>query len=245
IARIDLPEEIASTEPTHWAPEVFTDASGHHHMWLTVVPGIFEDWQHPRSIVHLVSADMLHWTYESTLQLASDRVIDACILPLPNGTWRMWYNNERDGKSIYWADSPDLLNWTDGAKVVGDRPGEGPKVFRWQGYYWMVTDVWSGLGVYRSDDAMTWTRQEGDNMLQHPGSGPEDGVYGQHPDVVVQGDRAFLFYFTHPGKATPGLPDGYETRRSSIQVAELFYHDGILTVDRDRPVPLKLDPGLH
>jgi hypothetical protein len=40
--------------------------------------------------------------------LASDRVIDACILQLPGGGWRLWYNNERDHKSIYFADSPDL-----------------------------------------------------------------------------------------------------------------------------------------
>jgi hypothetical protein len=45
----------------------------------------------------------------STLKLASDRVIDACVFGLPDGTWRMWYNNERGGKSIYFADSADLI----------------------------------------------------------------------------------------------------------------------------------------
>jgi len=39
----------------------------------------------------------------------------------------MWYNNEVDRKSIYYADSPDLYEWDDKGKAMGDRPGEGPK----------------------------------------------------------------------------------------------------------------------
>ena len=81
-------------------------------------------------------------------------------------------------------------------------PGEGPKVFRWKGYYWMVVDIWKGLGVYRSDDALTWTAQSS-NLLEIPGKGADDQVKGGHPDVVVSGDRAFLFYFTHPGRRAP------------------------------------------
>ncbi len=244
-ANINLPEEIEGGEPTHWAPDVFTDHDGNHHMLLTVVPGIFEDWNHPRNIVHLVSEDLRNWKYESTARLVNNKVIDACVLPMEDGSWMMWYNNERDGKSIYRARSRDLKKWEDGGKVVGDRPGEGPKVFRWKGYYWLVTDVWNGLGVYRSDDAMNWTLQPGDNLLQHPGHGTDDGVVGRHPDVVVVDDRAYLFYFTHPGQTQKGLPDGYETRRSSLQVTELHYNDGWLTTDRDSPVYLKLDPGLQ
>ena len=242
VADIELPVEVGSDDPTHWAPEVMTAPDGIHHMYLTVVPGVFENWQHPRSIVHLTSTDLEQWTYQSTLSLATDRVIDACVAALPDGSWRMWYNNERDGKSIYYADSPDLFTWTDGNKVVGDRAGEGPKVFRWNGFYWMVTDVWNGLGVYRSEDASTWTRQEGENLLQHPGTGEDDGVIGGHPDVIVQGDRAFLFYFTHPGRVGHESADGYATRRSSLQVSELHFEDGRLWTDRDAPVLLKLDP---
>jgi GH43 family beta-xylosidase len=238
-ADIELPAEVGGAEPTHWAPEVITGPDGVHHMYLSVVPGVFETWNHPRSIVHLTSRDMRQWTYQSTLDLSSDRVIDACVARLPGGGWRMWYNNERDGKAIYTADSEDLYTWRDGGKVIGER-GEGPKVVHWQGSYWMVTDVWDGLGVFRSDDAETWTRQEGDNLLQHPGQGEDDRVMGGHADIVVQGDRAYLFYFTHPGRTGPG--NGYEHRRSSIQVVELEYVDGRLTADRDRTTHIKLDP---
>lgn len=242
-AQIELPPEFGGAETTHWAPEIFTTPDGTHHILLTVVPGIFRDWGHPRSIVHLTSADLLNWSGAEPLKLATDRVIDACILRLPDGTWRMWYNNERDRKSIYYADSPDLKSWTDRGKAISDQPGEGPKVFRWRGAYWMVTDVWRGLAVYRSDDALNWARQAGGNLLAEPGQGTDDGVIGGHPDVVVCGDRAFLFYFTHPGRrGADAKKDGYEQRRSSIQVVELFHQDGKLACNRDEPARIELAP---
>jgi hypothetical protein len=155
----------------------------------------------------------------------------------------MWYNNERDRKSIYFADSTDLETWNDRGKAVGDQSGEGPKVFRWHGSYWMITDVWRGLAVYRSDDALNWARQPGGNLLQEPGEGDDDQVIGQHPDVVVSGDRAFLFYFTHPGRRGPDTQrDATEQRRSSIQVVELHHADGRLECNRDQPTQMQLPP---
>jgi hypothetical protein len=226
---------------THWAPDVIEHA-GRYHMFLTFVPGIFSDWQHPRDIVHLTSSDLLHWTYASTLKLSADRVIDPCVLRLPDGTWRLWYNNERDGKSIYFADSKDLDNWQDRGRAEGtsERAGEGPKVFRWKNSYWMAVDIWDGIRIYRSDDALHWQRGSED-LLKGAGSGPDDGVKGGHPDVVVDGERAFLFYFTHPGRtAAAGRADGIEQRRSSIQVVELQLADGAITCDRDRPTYIQL-----
>ena len=240
-AQIELPPRFGGARTTHWAPEVFTAPEGTHHMLLTVVPGVFADWGHPRSIVHLTSTNLLDWANAQPLTLVSDRVIDACILPLPDGTWRMWYNNERDRKSIYYADSNDLVAWAEKGKAVGDQSGEGPTVFRWHDRYWMITDVWRGLAVYRSEDALHWTRQPGGNLLQEPGQGEDDQVKGGHPDVVVSGGRAFLFYFTHPGRRGPDANgDGYEQRRSSIQVVELHHEDGRLDCDRDQPTRIHL-----
>jgi hypothetical protein len=242
-AEIDLPAEIGGTEPTHWAPEIFTAPDGLHHMFLTVVPGVFEDWKHPRSIVHLTSTDLRKWSNAVPLTLASDRVIDACAYHLPDGSWRLWYNNERDRKSIYYADSPDLKTWTDKGKAVHDQPGEGPKVFRWKNSFWMITDVWRGLAVYHSDDALVWTRQPGGNLLQEPGKGTDDSVKGGHCDVVVSGDRAYLFYFTHPGRTAGNEKiDGVEQRRSSILVTELHEQDGKLSCNRDEPTLIDLQP---
>lgn len=243
-AQIDLPPEFGGNAVTEWAPEVFTSADGLHHMLLTVVPGIFTDWDHPRTIVHLTSRNLLQWSNAQPLTLASDRVIDPCIIQLPNLTWRMWYNNERDHKSIYYADSRDLVTWEDKGKAVGDQPGEGPTVFRWHDYYWMLTDVWDGLAVYRSEDAVNWRRQKGGNLLKAPGVGSDDQVKGGHPDVVVSGGHAYLFYFTHPGRRGPDADkDGFEQRRSSIQVAELHYKKGRLSCNRDVPTWIKLIGG--
>jgi len=242
-ADIELAKEIASDEPSYWAPDVVTAPDGTHHMFLTVVPGVFENWQHPRDIVHLKSTDLRKWTLANVIKLASDRVIDASLFQFPDGTWRMWYNNERDRKSIYYADSPDLQSWTDKTKAVGDQGGEGPTVFHWHGWYWMITDVWDGLAVYRSDDALNWTRQSGGNLLQTPGRGPDDQVKGSHAYALVNEGRAYLFYFTHPGRRGPDARrDRYEQRRSSIQVVELKEENGRLTCDRDQPTRIRLVP---
>lgn len=69
-------------------------------------------------------------------------------------------------------------------------------------------------------------------------------VNGNHADVVVSGDRAFIFYFTHPGRNIRNAPDNYDTRRSSIQVAEIIYENGQLKCERDNPVYIDLRPDV-
>lgn len=241
--------DVGQDEVSYWAPEI-TFGDGQYHMFLTVVPGVFSDWNHPRSIVHLTSNNLRDWTKQSTLQLSSDRVIDAAVARRPEGGWRMWYNNEADGKSIYYADSPDLATWEDRGKVPlpGMPGGEGPKVFRWRDAHWMIVDEWRGLGVYRSDDLETWTRQD-EQLVGGAGAGADDGVIGRHADVVVMNDRAYLFYFTHPGRADGDENGGSDDRRSSIQVVELHETDGRITCDRDAPTHIDLrfrrEPRVH
>ncbi len=226
---------------THWAPEVIEN-NGIYHMYLTYVPGIFDNWNHPRNIIHLTSKDLFNWQYQATLQLANDKVIDACVFQLPDGNWRMWYNNERDGKSIYYADSKDLYNWQDKGKAIAAR-GEGPKVFKWQNTYWMIIDVWKGMEVYQSDDLLKWKKQL-TRLLEEPGTGKDDQAIGGHCDVVVNNDRAYIFYFTHPGrsKANPAPAQSVEARRSVIQLVELKYKDGELTCNRDESIYIHLKP---
>lgn len=225
---------------THWAPEVIEN-KGIYHMYLTYVPGVFADWRHPRDIIHLTSTNLINWKFESKLNLASERCIDACVFKMPTGSWRMYYNNELAGKSIYYADSEDLYHWKDsGKRVIGDKGGEGPKVFFWKDNYWMIVDNWKGLGVYASKDLTEWKRQP-ENILQLPGKGIDDQVMGGHADVVVNNGRAFIYYFTHPGRtpANKGI-DNYETRHSSLQLAELEYKDGVIVCDRDKPLKIAL-----
>lgn len=226
-------------DPTYWAPDVI-EHKGTYHMYLTYVPGVFADWRHPRYIIHLTSKDGIAWDFQSKLPLDNEKVLDATVYPLPDGGWRLWYNNEMDKKSMYYADSPDLYQWENIGKVHGLYRGEGAKVFHWNEQFWMFTDEWRGLGVYHSSDLENWVKQPG-NLLSEPGTGEDDVAIGQHCDVVVNNDRAFIFYFTHPGRQKE-VSDSliYEKQRSSIQVAELVLSDSIIDCDRDIPCIIKL-----
>ncbi|MDF2192882.1 family 43 glycosylhydrolase [Paraflavitalea sp. CAU 1676] len=226
---------------TFWAPDII-EHEGTYHMYLTYVPGTFKDWAHPRNIVHCTSKDLVNWTYQSTLPLVNNSVIDASVYRLPDGSWRLWYNNERDGKSIYYADSKDLYTWTDKGKAIAAR-GEGPKVFPWKGKYWMVIDVWKGMEIYSSTDLLQWTKQPG-RVLEEPGTGAEDQSIGGHADVVVNHDKVYLYYFTHPGrrKDKRAKPGSVDDKRTLIQLAMLEYNNGELTCDRNKPVDDPLLP---
>ncbi|HVZ28777.1 MAG TPA: glycoside hydrolase family 43 [Asticcacaulis sp.] len=230
------------TGETLWAPEMYYE-NGTYHMWLTVVPGIFHSWGGGATskIVHLTSPDLTTWTCSDTLSTGSERIIDPSVIKLPNGGYRLWYKDERAGSRIFAVDSPDLKTWTKVLdKPVIDTNAEGPKVFFFKGYYWLIADKWDGLLVLRSDDAATWTPQD-DHILKEPGTKPTDNAKGQHADVIVNGDHAFIYYFVHQANAPEAKTDPYWGQRTVIQVAELKYADGKLTVDREATVdtPLK------
>lgn len=230
---------------TFWAPDII-EHDGTWHMYLTYVPGVFENWNHPRHIVHLTSKDLLNWDFQSTLSLVNEKVIDASVFKLPGGGWRLWYNNERDGKSIYYAESKDLYNWTDKGKAIATR-GEGPKVFYWHNTYFMIVDAWKGLEVFQSNDLLQWTKQS-NRILETPGTGTDDAVNGGHCDVIVNDNKAYIFYFTHPGRrkdnplsgSTYGQQNSFHDKRSVIQLAELKYNNGEITCDRNEPVKIRL-----
>jgi hypothetical protein len=235
----------AVPDATWWAPAIVVH-NGLYHMYLVYVPGVFTDWSHPRYIIHLTSKDLLTWDYQSTLPLSHPKVIDPGVIRLPDGTWRLWYKDEATGSSCNYADSPDLYTWTDHGRVpaLSDAGGEAPLAFHWQGHYWLMRDITGGrhgLALYRSDDALNWARVG--TLLQTPGTGTDDTAVGHHPEIILSGDRAYLFYFVQPGtSATPGGPrDG---RRSSIQVVELKYDatNNVLAADRNAPTLINLQP---
>ena len=220
---------------TLWAPEVIQH-NQHYYMFLTVVPGIFDTWSHPRNIVQFKSHDLIQWHYVQTLPLSNNKVIDAEVIAKPSGGFRMFYNNEKTGKSIYYADSPDLLAWQDKGEALAQKPGEGPVSFFWKNYFWLIVDSWNGLSVFRSKDLNHWQPQP-HRLLEQAGTGPDDGVKGGHADVVVDKHRALIFYFTHPGRTPENKHlDNTATRRSVIQMAELEFIDGWLHCDRNKPV---------
>ncbi|MGY4859406.1 family 43 glycosylhydrolase [Cryobacterium sp. AP23] len=229
---------------THWAPEVIWDGD-RYRMYLTMIDGVPEQWPgHARHIVEFHSPDLWNWTRVQTLTLGSDRVIDACVERGDDGLWRLWYKDEAAGSTTWVAESGDLAAWTVRGVAIPGRPHEGPNVFSLDGWWWMIVDEWRGQGVYRSDDAQTWRRQGGPDevILGRPGERPDDATFGRHGDVVVDGDRAVLFYFTHPGwdGSELGSASGLAARVSAIQAAILRVTDGVLVCDRDDRDSLRL-----
>lgn len=220
-------------EPGHntfWAPEVIY-AQGKYHMYVTYITGIPTDWNYPRHIVHYSADNMWDWKFESVLDLASDRVIDACVYEVEPGLYRMWYKNEKDHCYTYSSISRDLYNWENEGVAVDYNEHEGPNVFEFKGKKWMITDEWKGLGVYTTENFKSWQRNGA--ILQDGGTREWDNTKGHHADVLCVGGDAYIFYFTHP--YLDDVDHEYDEDKNGIacvQVAKLDVIDGKLVCDR-------------
>jgi hypothetical protein len=249
-ADITYRQDEFPTNYTYWAPEAIW-VKGQYHMFLAFVPGIFNDWNHPREIAHLTSKDGLKWDTVGKVDLKSDKVIDPCVIQIPDGTWRMFYKDEARPHNVCYADSPDLYQWEVKGNAVTDRNGEGANCIRFKGKYWLLadTDRPEGQAVWSSDDCTHWTPQD-------------STLYGSRGDMVVSGGRAWWFYFggqrigninwaVIPGPApepaatnAPASGPRMGGRRGlSINVVELKVIDGKLRyTDPNRPTYIDLKP---
>jgi hypothetical protein len=241
-ADISYGKEAHPKDTTYWAPEVIW-VEGTYHMFLTFVPGIFSDWNHPREIVHLTSKNGVKWDTRGPVDLKSDRVIDACVVQLPSGGWRMWYKDERKPQALSYADSPDLKTWEPKGNAVTDYNGEGPKVIHWQGRYWLIADCWqNGMRVWSSDDCTNWKLQK-------------EALLGNHGDMVISGDRAWWFYFggerrqpsaassTSAAQPPSSAAPPARGRTTAINVVELSVIDGkLIAFDPEQPTYIDLKP---
>jgi hypothetical protein len=224
----------AFTEQTHWAPEIISDGD-RWRMYLTEIDGVPDRWDgHSRHIVEYESHDLTRWRRCGALSLSSERVIDAAVARCPDGMWRLWYKDEAADSTTWVASSADLRSWLVEGMVIGGRPHEGPYVFLLDGWWWMLTDEWRGMAVYRSNDAISWERQGGaDAVILGGYAAAGDGVQvGRHGSVRVEGDGARLYYFTHPWWDGSEIADAadIEHRRSAVHSAFLHVVDGILAV---------------
>jgi len=248
LADITYKQDEYPTNYTYWAPEVIW-TNGKYHMFLAFVPGIFNNWNHPREIGHLTSTDGIKWDTVGKVDLKSDKVIDPCVIQLPDGTWRMFFKDEARPRNVCYADSPDLYQWDAKGNAVTDRTGEGEKCFHWQGKYWLLADTdrpW-GQAVWSSDDCTHWTPQD-------------STLYGSHGDVVISGGRAWWFYFggqavgnvkwavdphstnTVAFTNAPGIPRS-ERDGIFINVTELKVSDGkLLFTNPNLPTYIDLKP---
>ncbi|WNS44035.1 glycosyl hydrolase [Paenibacillus sp. MMS20-IR301] len=233
--------EIEWGRNTFWAPEIIWH-DGLYHMYVSYIQGVPVVWAgHKRHLLHYTSPDLLNWSYQSRVQLSTEYVIDACVHQLPDGRFRMWYKDEESGSYTYAADSEDLYTWKNARPVLTHQAHEGPNVFRFKQYYWMIIDEWRGQAVYRSEDLEHWERNG--LILGESGSRTDDQGYGFHADVVVQNGQAYIFYFTHPGRYSGSeILSTHENQRSSIQAARLGVADGVLICDRNESFELKLLP---
>lgn len=241
IYRGELDLDFERGKNTFWAPDVIYH-EGLYHMFVVYYRGVRNHWGGFPAIHHYTSENMWDWEHIGPLQLSSDRVIDATLIRMKNGKFRMWYKDETRGANTMMSESDDLYRWTTDTekRAIGGEAHEGPKVFAYKGYYWMLTDEWHGMRVYRSNDLDNWEKQG--LILDKASHRKEDTPSGAHGDVVVVGDKAYVFYFTHPGRGShfEGELDkdggySYSNRRSSIQVAELLFDGETLTCDRDKP----------
>ena len=234
------PLEFESGMNTFWAPDIIYE-NQLYHMFVVYIKGVRNDWGGKKRIMHYTSKDLLQWKHEGEAAFSSDNVIDPTFCKLPDGKWHVWYKDESRGSVTMTGESSDLKNWKlADSPAIGGKPHEGPKVFYFKNNYWMITDEWVGQRVYRSKDASSWERQG--MLLEKKGSRKDDTPTGAHADVVVTGEKAFIFYFTHPGRKVhgEGEPDkdgalSYSNKRSSIQVAEIVVKNGTLDVIRDEP----------
>jgi hypothetical protein len=86
--------------------------------------GVANHWSGIAKMAHYTSDNLWDWKYEGYLKL-EDNVIDATLLQLPGGTWRMWY---KWNNILRYANSDDLFNWTMHAEpAINDQAHEGAK----------------------------------------------------------------------------------------------------------------------
>ena len=225
-------------EPGHntfWAPEII-QAGGKYHMYVSYITGIPTDWDCERHIIHYTAVNPWHWKFESIIPLSSNRVIDACVHSIAPGKYKMWYKDEVNQSHSYAAISDDLYQWTLLGEEINDCPHEGPNVFELQGKKWMITDCWDGLAVYSSHDFFHWVKQSG-NLLQGAGKRNKDNNQGHHADVLVIGEKAYIFYFVHYQLQADTAFD-FEKQYAVIQAAELKVVNGSLVCDRDKDLEL-------
>eukprot|EP01034_Spumella_vulgaris_P042469 gene42469-52670_t len=191
----EFPAECTGGTPersTHWAPEII-EHEGRYHLWLTVVPGIHSRWTGRRFLQHLTSTDLRRWQCADQLELGSQRIIDASVVRLDDGRWRLWFKDEAQGSRLFAAESADLKQWKVQGPITAGA-AEGPKVFRFKGQWWLVADL---VGSYEQQPPDLLAELQRDRRwcqgnLQNARLMAEPGLHMVHRSMFVTGAMAYL-----------------------------------------------------
>jgi hypothetical protein len=240
---------------TFWAPDIFLGKDGRHHMFLTYIShrtlrGGGTSWRGGTQRVAHYSSESLRgpWHFYGLIPNLVN-VLDPDVRQLPDGRYKMWFKDIRARGQTGAAISSDLKVWErlSALETNGVPPHEAPNCFFWKGFWWLLVDPMAAPGIFvlRSTDALNWVRQE-QPILHFGGVRPLDANDGNHVDVVVlDNERALVFYFVHPGRpCCESDRRSLQFRYSAIQVAELEFvrspdGQGRLKCRRDKYVQWK------
>lgn len=226
------------SEQTHWAPGIIIEGDT-AHMFVTFKEDATPPWGTGGSIVHYVAPvdDMLNGWKKADVSIDEDACLDASIVKLANGKFRMYYvggvNNPETGgrKTIRYAESDDLYSWNSKGNVLGDvndmdvhniRYQEAVYVFVYDGEYYMLTDPHRGLATYTSSDGITW-KYHGQIMKTGSSTRTLDCTQARHPCVAIYKDTPYIFYHVEPFRPDNAKGSKLEIhqRYSFLQMAEL------------------------
>ncbi len=236
-----LPPDTGGKDTTLWAPDIVYGDDGTWTMTLSIQEGVATRWGVVPGGIHLFASHNLRdWKHEKRFGFPG---YDTEVFKMADGTWRMYYKDPTNGASTFkYVESRDLREWTEQPITVMSYQSEGPTIFNWEGYTWMVLCDGRGMSVFRSKDVNEWEKQPGGPLMPHgTGTGKDDRTTARHGEIVISNGRAYLYYFTHPGRIGDGRgKDGFDQRRSSIQVVELELRNGWLVANRNIPTYVQL-----
>lgn len=208
---------------------------GVFHLWCQYDVGWPADFHHTSQIVHYTSKDLWHWEYDKMVKEDDHRKNSMEVYRLPNGKWRMYYN---DNTVLNMMESDNLYDWKYIGKSVDDLHNS-TNVFKLGGWYWMTIDTYDGFSIWKSKDCLDWEHQ---NYKIFSGDGVRtgDGSHSHHSGVVEMKDKVYMFYYCHSERTSEsGILDKIHgephLRRSVIQVAQITEKDGRLIGTRNEP----------
>jgi Glycosyl hydrolases family 43 len=224
-------------DQTFWAPGVIVSGKN-AHMFVTYKADATPPWGTGGCIAHYVApiSDMINGWKRVDVTISEDNCLDANVIKLPNGTFRMYYvggynNPESKGRrTIRYAESPDLMSWTIKGEVQGDVNKEsitsipyqeGVYVFLYNKRYYMIADPHKGLSTYSSEDGVVWKYH---GQIMQGGTSPRllDWSQARHPSVLIKGKKVYIVYHVEPFR--PDVLKGRlepHQRYAFIQIAEL------------------------